>query len=77
MDKKMMTTWYHHKIKPARNGVYEVFKMYKNDPTLYAYFDVYRNMWGYASTSIKEAKHNLGNHAMQNKEWRGFTKEQK
>jgi hypothetical protein len=77
MEKKMMTPWFHHKTKPVRTGVYEVFKPAKNDPTLYAYFDVYRNIWGYASTSVKAAKRNLGNLAIQNKDWRGFTEEQK
>ena len=73
----MKTPWYHHKTKPVRTGVYEVFIPTKDDPTLYAYFDVYRNMWGYASTSVERAKHSLSNYATQNKEWRGFTEEQK
>ena len=73
----MMTPWFHHKIKPVRKGVYEVFGPSINNPTLYAYFDPHRNLWGYARTSVKEAKRNLGNLAIQNKHWRGFIEEQK
>jgi hypothetical protein len=74
---KQMTPWFPSDIEPARAGVYEVkFLCFGRWYVAFSYWDGYR--WYNDRASPEDA---LGEPwtpgANQNKEWRGFTEEQK
>lgn len=65
------TPWFDWKVKPVREGVYEVF-----GPGSYAYWNGKR--WGWLADSVARADmHRAMVGASQYKPWRGLTKETK
>lgn len=70
---KKMTPWFPSNIKPVHQGVYRIRNWSDGN---YAYFNGKR--WGWANLTVKSAQRYKGiKGAAQDKEWRGFTEEQK
>jgi hypothetical protein len=70
--KKQMTPWFPSNIKPVRAGVYQT----NYAGSTYTYFDGKR--WSWSNPTLKSANKDRDTHgAYQQKEWRGFTEEQK
>lgn len=71
-----MTKWFPPHIKPVREGVYEIrFTEGHNDCPMYATWN--GEVWSTASHEKNDDCHTKFSYALQEKYWRGFTKEQK
>jgi len=71
-----MTRWFPPHIKPARPGVYEVKFTPKGLYESYFYAMWNGKRWSRVATYEEMARFHSNFDALQNKYWRGFTKEQ-